>query len=170
VSDIENPWQIPQSQSVAEQPLTGQAVLTDTMLRYLREASPWLRFIGILGYIGSGLMCAGGLIFAIVLFAGVSLFEELGAIAGGLGGFIGLLYLALGALLFLPARFTYTFGAKINSYLLGNSERELELAFRNNKSLWKFYGILCIINLAFVPLMVIGGIVAAISSVFSAFM
>jgi hypothetical protein len=163
VSDIANPWQSPENASVPEKPPGAQAVITDTMLRYLREAAPWLRFIGILGFIGCGFMVAGGLAATIVMFAAASLVEEFGGFPVGL---MGLLYVALGVVAFFPARFTYYFGAKIRNYQLSNSEQDLEQAFKNNKSLWKFTGILCIVYLAFVPLAVIGGIVAMVGSVF----
>jgi hypothetical protein len=169
VSDV-NPYQSPENPSVPERPLIAQAALTDTMLRYLREASPWLRFLGIMGIIASGLMIAGGIIAAIVMsVVPMSLAEELGAPDFPMSSFLplgilGLVYVPVGVLFFFPSRFIYLFGAKIRSYMKGNAERELELAFKNNKSLWKFYGILCIINLAFVPLGIAGGLVVAITS------
>lgn len=163
MSDIANPWQSPENVSTPEKTLDAQVLMTGVMLRYLREASPWLRFIGILGFIGCGFMVAGGLVAAIVMFAVASLADEFGGFPVGL---IGLLYVALGAVAFFPARFTYYFGAKIRNYQLSNSEQDLEQAFKNNKSLWKFTGILCIVYLAFVPLAVIGGIAAAVGSVF----
>jgi hypothetical protein len=162
VSDLENPWQSPQNDSIPEKTLV-HAALTEPMLMYLREASPWLRFIGILGYIGCGLMFFGGIIGAIVIFAVSAVAEEFGDFPVGV---VVLLYAVIGGVMFFPARFTYSFGDKIRSYILSRSEQELELAFRNNKSLWKFYGILCIVYLAFIPLAIIGGIVAAIGSAF----
>jgi hypothetical protein len=42
------------------------------------------------------------------------------------------------------------------------AEQDLELAFKNNKSLWKFIGILAIIQLAIIPVTMIFGIIAAI--------
>jgi hypothetical protein len=162
MSDTENPWQSPQNDSVPEK-AAAQGVLTDSMLRYLKEAAPWLRFIGILGYIGCGLMVAGGIIGAIVMLAVSGLADEFG---GAPAGLIALLYAVMGALLFFPSRFTYSFGDKIRNYMLSNAEQDLELALKNNKSLWKFYGILCIIYLAFIPLAIIGVVMAVVGSVF----
>jgi len=83
----------------------------------------------------------------------------LGAISGGILGFV---YLVPGVIMFFPGLFIYRFGEKIRSYNRTGAEIDLELAFKNNKSLWKFNGILYIISLAFIPLLVIGGIIAAI--------
>jgi hypothetical protein len=164
MSDIGNPWQSPEFASVPEGSTGVQAALTDTMLRYLRETSPWLRFIGIIGFVGCGFLAAAGLAAIIIMFVAAGIVDEFGGFPVGL---FGLLYVALGAVAFFPARFTYNFGARIRNYQLSNSVQELEQAFKNNKSLWKFTGIICIIYLAFVPLAVIGGIVAAIIGIFA---
>ena len=65
-------------------------------------------------------------------------------------------------LIFIPSLFIYRFGERIRSFLRTGIEQELELAFKNNKSLWKFLGIYCIIALASIPVMIIGGIIIAV--------
>ncbi|MDR3139816.1 MAG: hypothetical protein LBT95_09145 [Treponema sp.] len=156
MSDMSNPYQSPQTESSPAAPLTAQGVLTEAMVFYLRGASPWIRFIGVLSYIGSGFMAAAGLAMIVVspgLADSSSLFSSIGFNAG-----MGAVYIALGVIVFFPARFTYKFGAKIRSYLQSNAEQELELAFKNNKSLWKFYGILSIVYLAIIPVALVIGI------------
>ena len=162
MSDITNPYESPENPSVPEKPLEARSALTETMLNYLRGASPWLRFIGILGFITSGLMCLGGIIFMIVVFAASSFIDDVG---GALSGLVGLIYVPMGVIYFFPARFTYKFGAKIRDYRFTNSDEDLELAFKNNKSLWKFYGILAIIALAFIPLSIILAIVGGVAAI-----
>jgi hypothetical protein len=132
------------------------------MIRYLREASPWLRFLGILGFIGSGLMILGGFVFAALIILLSDLADEFGGIIGG--SFIGVLYTVIGLLSFFPAKFCYAFGSKIRLYTQSNSEKDLEDAFKNNRSLWKFCGILAIVYLAIIPLALIGVTVAAVLS------
>ena len=167
MSDFANPYQSPENPSVPESPLGSHAGLTETMLRYLKEASPWLRFIGVLSFIGSGLMVLGGIIFMIVMFANSNFADDFG---GAFTGLVGLIYVPVGVLYFFPALFTYNFGAKIRNYQFTNSEEDLEMAFKNNKSLWKFNGILAIISLAFIPLsiilVVIGGVAAVAGGLF----
>ncbi|MDR3338208.1 MAG: hypothetical protein LBT16_13500, partial [Treponema sp.] len=53
-----------------------------------------------------------------------------------------------------PSKFIYSFGARLRNYFLSNSVQELELAFKNNKSLWKFYGVLAGITLALIPIVI----------------
>jgi hypothetical protein len=133
------------------------------MLRYLGEASPWLRFVGILSFIGCGLMVFGGIIAAIVLYAVSGADSEFGEFPAVI---LGLVYIASGALVFFPARFIYSFGSKIRGYLLSRSGEDLEEAFRNNKSFWKFCGICSIVCLALIPLGIIGSLIAVIGSAF----
>ena len=158
MSDYENPYKSPETSIVPEEPQGAGTALTETMLGYLKEASPWLRFMGILGFVGCGIMCLVGIISAIFSSVLSSLAGELGALPAGL---ISLFYIAGGALYFFPALFTYNFGVKIRNYQLSSSNEDLELAFKNNKSLWKFYGILAIVCLAFIPFLIILSIIFA---------
>jgi hypothetical protein len=168
MSDQINPYQRPEAAIV---PLSAQggAFLTETMLFYLKEASPWLRFMGIMGFIGSGLTVLWGIgAFALIplitqVWEQVPGFDFLGGIfSAGMAVF----FIAGGALIFLPSLFIYRFGEKIRSYLRNGMETELEQALKNNKSLWKFCGIACIVYLAFIPLLIIGTIIVGVAAAF----
>ena len=174
MSDAVNPYQGPETAAVPIRPLAAQGLLTETMLIYLKGASPWLRFMGIMGFIGSGLAVLWGIVFVAIIplveniWTEAPGFEQFGrywdtALEGGLV----VLFVGFGALMFFPSLFVYRFGEKVRSYLRTGTERDLELAFKNNKSFWKFIGILCIVELAFVPLTIIGTIIAVIAMAFA---
>ncbi|MDR0670421.1 MAG: hypothetical protein LBF95_10105 [Treponema sp.] len=163
MSDTINPWQSPGTEVVAEEG-APRDVLTPGMLRYLKEASPWLRFLGVLGYIGAAFLIVIGIFTSIALVSGLSLLDT--GVFGLFGTFIGVLYLAGGVIAFFPARFTYKFGAKIRDYLMSDGNKDLEEAFRYNRALWKFSGILAIVYLAIIPLWIGGSLVAVLASVF----
>jgi len=164
MSDSYNPYQSPESPIVPETPQNTGVMLTEKMLRYLSDTSPWLQFIGILGYIGSGLLVVLG-IFGTIGFSAIS-FLELGDFPFWI---LAIIYIPMGVLCFFPAHFAFNFGRKIRNYRFSNSIDDLELAFKNNKSLWKFYGIICIIYLAIIPVFfviaIIGGVAAVISGI-----
>jgi hypothetical protein len=176
MSDTDNLYQSPQADVNAANPLAPVGRLTETMIFYLKGASPWLRFIGILGFIAAGGTILGGLMFLIGGLLGNGILRQMltsqidtmdGADVGMAGGIVivmGVLIIIAGIICFLPARFTYNFGRKIKNFLQNNAEGELELAFKNNKSLWKFIGIVTIIYLAFLPVMLITTIIATIST------
>jgi hypothetical protein len=158
----ENPYESPQTEISEVKPLTSQGVLTGTMLMYLKQASPWLRFVGIAGFVMCGVFTLVGLSMVI----GLQVLPIPGYNAAmGLGFFV--LYLGYVVLMFFPVLFIFQFGGKIKSYVHTGNEADLEQAFKNNKSLWKFIGILSIISLAFVALMLVfGGIAVAVSAAF----
>jgi uncharacterized membrane protein SirB2 len=160
MSDTVNYWQSPNTEVAAEAD-TLRGDLTPVMLRYLKEASPWIRFLGILGYIGAVLLLVTGIIFMITTPAGFSNINA-GSFTSLVGAFMGVFSLAMGLVAFFPARFTHQFGVKIRDYLLSSGEKDLEEAFRYNRARWKFCGILAIVYLALIPLVIIGSVLAAL--------
>ena len=174
MSDAENPYRSPETAATSEKRLIAQGALTETMLIYLKGASPWLRFIGILGFISAGMTALWGLsAFAFVPLMG-QVWDEIGQEIEGFEAFSGVFTSVFGGtmavfciggavIIFFPSLFVYRFGEKIRSYLRTGMEQDLEQAFKNNKSLWKFYGIICIISLATFPLMIIGTVIAAVA-------
>jgi hypothetical protein len=174
MSDTSNPYQSPETSVNPVKPLVAQGTLTETMLIYLKQASPWLRLIGILGFILCGFMVMGALsFFAMAPFvdawgdlSGIPGFEAFASGGGsrvvGIG--TGIYFLGVAVLCFFPFYFIYNFGARIRTYLRTGAEQDLEVALKNNKSLWKFYGILAIISLAFIPVVFIVTIAAMVVS------
>lgn len=144
----------------------GQGVITDTMMLYLRKAYPWIRFLGVLGFIMFGLSVLTGLgftIFGIIQLPGtqvdVDSFASLGTIA------YGLFLIATSVVSFFPARFAYQYGSKLKCYCQTFMESDLEEAFKNNKSLWTFIGVIAIIYLSFIPLMIIAVVIIGVIAV-----
>jgi hypothetical protein len=159
MSDIENPYQSPETPIIPETSQNSGMPLTRTMLQYLVEASPWLRFMGIIGFIGSGFCCIGGIISSFSLFAASSLISE---IANFPIWIFPSIQIPLGIILFFPAYFLFRFGQKIRTYQYTHSNEDLESCFNYNKSYWKFMGILTIIFLIIPFILIITVIVAAV--------
>jgi hypothetical protein len=161
MSDFENQYNSPETQVVMDK-TQAAGNLTETMLFYLKEASPWLRFMGILGYIGCGFIIFFGIILAIVSNALSD--NILGEFSGAPVWITALFYTAMGVVFFFPARFTYNFGTLIRKYQYSHSENDLEQAFKNNKSLWKFNGIIYIIMLSLIPVILIVSLIIGIAA------
>jgi hypothetical protein len=178
MSNADNPYQSPQTVAAPVAPLVNQGALTENMLAQLKASSPWLRFAGILGFIGCGIMVFFGVIFLAVIpllrtvmREAASEMGEFGNIFGGaftfaFGGTMAVYFFGASVLFFFPSLFAYRFGSKIRSYLGTGADGDLEAAFKNNKSFWKFIGILAIIQLAFVPVLIIAGIGIALAQAF----
>jgi hypothetical protein len=170
--DTSNPYESPETSVTPVKPLAAQGTLTETMLMYLKQTSPWLRFIGILGFIQCGFMVLGAFLFLTLVPMG-NLLNEIGRIEGIdfflpdlgtiFGGAFGVYFLGGAVLLFVPSYFVYNFGSKIRTYLLTGADKDLEGALKNNKSLWKFCGILAIISLALIPVVVMISIIVVVA-------
>jgi len=136
-------------------PAANGRALTDAMLSHLNGAAPWLRFIGVLGIVFSVLIVLGGLLFFLPVMEGAwdgVLGFGFSDVLFAIGVWWGLFYVATGLCLFIPSFFAYRFGQKIRVHSRTGEDRDLEIAFKNNKSLWKFCGILCIIGVVLVTL------------------
>jgi hypothetical protein len=162
MSDFENQYKSPETPIVPDKAQSA-GNLSEIMLRHLRTASPWLRFAGVIGFIFVGLTIFG-VVLSLVSTRNSVFMTELNDfplwlimpinIVGGL---------AMAALFFFPAFFIYNFGEKIRKFGYSNSDEDLELAFKYNKSYWKFYGIMTIICLSLIPLFIIISIIAGIA-------
>jgi hypothetical protein len=152
VPDQANPYESPRETADAVKTLLNSVPVSETMVFYLRGAAPWLRFLGILGFIGCGILAAVGVLMR-VLLPGLDMnWASLEILTGSI---MPLVYIIIGIVGIFPARYTYNFGARIRNFLRTNAEFELELALKNNKSLWKFYGIMAMISIALIPLVMV---------------
>jgi hypothetical protein len=172
MSDAINPYKSPETAAAPVIPLVAQGALTETMLIYLKQASPWIRFVAVLGFISAGLTALSGIFFFALIpltsqsWEHVSSFGSFSVLGASFAGGMVLLFIAGAAVIFFPSLYMYRFGEKIRSYLRTGTEQDLEQAFKNNKSLWKFFGIACIVYMAFLPVMIIGAIIAGVLAAF----
>ena len=117
----------------------------------LAGTKPWVRLVSILGFISAGFMIVAGL-FAAVL-GGFSDAMPAGATA------IFLIYPLMGALYAVPSLYLFRYASRIDEYVRGGQEIQLELALDTQRAFWKFVGILCVISIV----IAIVGIIASIA-------
>lgn len=127
-----------------------------TIKNYFVQSAKWSKFLGIVGFVITGLMVLGAL-FMILLGSGMSGIPGL-PFAPALIGFI---YLGGAALSFFYSKYLYTFGVKMIAAAENNSKELLELAASNLKSWFKLMGILTIIILSIYGLLFLLGLIGA---------
>jgi type II secretory pathway pseudopilin PulG len=124
--------------------------LTEVMLDALRKTRPWVRFLSVLGFLLVGLM-----IVAAVAMTGYGISrmsdntqEAWVAVA------VGVFYLAFSIIYLFPVRYLSRYASAITDALQGPAQTEaVERALLNQKSFWKFAGIMTIVTvLIYVPL------------------
>jgi uncharacterized protein DUF5362 len=128
--------------------------VTPAMLEALRKTKPWVRFLSILGFLGSAVMVLVGIGLAIFgMVAGGGSDNPMGPVA--MAG-IGLLYVLLALLYIIPSRYLFRYASAIKRALDSPSKTQpIEEALGYQKSFWKFCGILMLIMiLLYIPLVI----------------
>lgn len=137
-----------------------ELIIDSTINIHLKEAAAWGRFLGIIGFIYSGLTTAGA-IFAATILSNLSSSYSGGA--GGLlaGGSVGVIYLALAGVVFFMSMYLFRFAKNIQVALKNNDQDALTASFNNLKIYFRFAGIITVIALIFTVLGAIGVLIAA---------
>ncbi len=150
MSDSMNPYESPRTELQEQRAGESFGVVTEPMIASMKQSSSWIKFIAIYGYICAGITIVYGVVSAFsTSFISYSWWDPIFSVL------IGFFIIITGIVIIVPLRFLYNFGSKMNSYVQTNNASSLELAFKNNKSFWKFCGILMIISLAFIPVSLI---------------
>jgi hypothetical protein len=130
---------------------TGSLSITSAAASYLKETAGWGKFLAIVGFVCTGLMVIAG------FFVG-SMMASMGQ-ENPFGSYFGVIYVALGVLYFFPALYLFKYYDKMKKALATKNTEELTAAFENEKSMFKFMGILMIILLGSYALVFVGAIV-----------
>lgn len=133
-----------------------ESTLSEIAISYIKESAKWSRFLGILGFIGVGLL----VLLAIFMAAMMS------NVNSGFMPFppamFSLIYLVMAALYFMPVYYLYNYGVKMNKALNERNQNLLNEGFGNLKSHHKFLGISAIVVLSLYALIIIFGVIGAI--------
>ena len=132
---------------------------------YLSETAKWAKFLSIVGFVMCGLLLLAAL-FAGTLMSTISRIGGSGAYESGLmagsGILIGAIYVAVGALYFLPCLYLYRFATKMQVALRQNDQVNLNRSLGSLKSCFKFVGVLTLIVLALYALIIVGAIIVGL--------
>jgi hypothetical protein len=131
---------------------------------YLLETAKWQKFLGVVMMVCVVLMAIGG----IAIIATGSFFadqvEDNPILAQfGMSGF-GIMYLLMAVLYYFYARYLLRAAKGLKAWGVSEDEADLTFGLKNNKSYFKFSGILTIIALAIVAIALVAGVIAAIAA------
>ena len=144
---------------------TPDMVLTQEAKYLLHTAGRWATFLGIMGFIGAGIIALLAF-FVGTIFTAIS---KLNPMASGMpfaaSGFITFIYLLIAVFYFFIAYYLYQFGVNIKSGTLYNDTIQTTKAFRNLKSHFKLIGITSIVVISFYILFFIIGIIVLIAGI-----
>jgi magnesium-transporting ATPase (P-type) len=165
MSDTTNPYESFQSESEARKSSESAdskesfAPITESMIASIKQSSSWIRFLAIYGFISVGLVIVPMALFSLLSpFIGGMLLNELDiGMMNPILFSVAMIFstIAIGAICIFPLIFLHNIGSKMRAFVQTNNATALELAFKNNKSFWKFCGILTIVSLALIPVSLI---------------
>lgn len=118
----------------------------------LRQTRPWVKFLGVLGFVGCGLMILLGVIAGMI------------GLAGGQPQMLVFffIYPLMGVLCYFPSLFLVRYAARINEFLSEGLQAQLDFALEAQKKYWKFMGILALVGLCLEALFIVLGIAFAV--------
>jgi len=141
--------------------MADQIVVSEQALGYLNETRPWVKFLAILGFVGIAFMVLASFFF---MFGMSAMPARPGTqpLPAAFGALFGFFYLLFAALYFMPCLFLYRYSKAIAA-IPGSGQAALEDALKNQKSVWKFWGILMAVMVCiYAFFLLIGVIVAAV--------
>lgn len=138
-----------------------QPRLTPGMIESVKGIGPWTRFMSVLGFISVAFLIIGAAVMlGISLFAG----NLGGAMPGGMMIAMSILYVIIAILYVFPCLYLWGTAGAVVRMKKGDIPGGMETALANQKSFWKFIGIVTIVFLVMYPiffiLMVVFGAVA----------
>jgi hypothetical protein len=140
-----------------------QLLITEDAKYFLSKAGQWANFLGIMGFIGTGLIALMAL-FVGTIFTTLSQVNPMMGAVAGMGSLFTVIYLLIAVFNFFFALYLYQFGDKIKRAVLYSSSEEATLAFTKLKSFFKLWGITTIVIISFYVLIflfaIIGGAAA----------
>jgi hypothetical protein len=162
MSDVENMYRAPEKLGEIQTPLDGAAGVSPDTRLFIGQAAPWLKFMGVMGFIGCGFMALAAII-SMVTGSFMSIPGMYAGLGGGYAAGIGAFYLVCAVLMFFPARFIFKMGTAASVYKLQGQTLDLQELVSNLKKWAKFNGILTIVGIAIGIIAFIGVIIYSVT-------
>ncbi len=131
--------------------MSDNTYINDEVKEYLLEIAKWTKLIGIVGYIGIGLM--------IVIAFFTSAFFAMLPVAGAEDipmSVFSIVYFLMAGLYFFPVNYLFQFSKRLSNSLERDDTTSFTDAFRNLKSHYKFVGVFIIVVMSMYAIMFLG--------------
>ena len=154
-----NPYSPPASSYIAETlpptTRTGADSTSETVIELLAQTRPWVILFSVLGFIGTAI---------IVCAAAVQAADGMGrGDPSAAGGAMGMLLVAV--VYFFPSLNLARFAARIGDLRSWHRQADLEAALREQKSFWKFCGIVTSLLLVLYGFIFLGAVLLGLLAV-----
>lgn len=141
---------------------TFELEVGEDIKKLLKETASWTYFLSILGFVGIGFMVVFGLFFGAFMGSGLLGDSNPYAAMGFSMAYLGLVYVVIALIYFLPVYYLFNFSRKMKSALKATNNTDFKLAFTSLKSHYKFVGIFAIIIFSLYLLVILGSLFATL--------
>jgi hypothetical protein len=121
---------------------------------FLLQSGKWANFLGIMGFIGTGLLVLAAL-FIGTIFSMLAKFQS-NPYPAGFGGILSLVYILIAVFYFFFSFYLYQFGNSIKNGIVFHNELQVSAALGKLKSFFKLWGVTTIVIVSLYMLILIG--------------
>lgn len=146
------------TQMLSDDLLSNKLEVNEQNIPFFEEIAKWGKFLSILGFIMAGLLAIVALAMP-QLIVNAQFPQMMGAAAQGAAIGITIVYLAFAVLMIFPALYLYRHSVRMKTALAQTDQGLFNNSLENLKSMFKFYGIFCIVLLCIYALVFILAIV-----------
>ncbi len=131
-------------------------LLVDESVNYLNQTRKWTMFLSVLGFVGIGFLILAGFI---MMFMGTAMSQQIPSSVPFNFGYLGVIYLVLGAVYFIPIYYLFTFSNKMRNALYANDMDILTSAFKYLRNYYRFIGVVTIVLISLYILIMIAAVI-----------
>ncbi|MFZ1749544.1 MAG: DUF5362 family protein [Saprospiraceae bacterium] len=130
-------------------------IINQKSKEFLAETAKWAKFLAIMGFISIGIIILIAIFLSFFMDKLIGSSPEMAGIGMGFSALLPLIYIVMGAVYLYPILKLYHFAVNTKRALLQNNSDTIQVAFENQKSMFKYMGILMIVILGLYMLILI---------------
>lgn len=136
----------------------SEAAITQGVIQQLARTKPWVRFMSVMVFIGAGLMILAALLMLVIggLMSGQSNGNPI--FSGGLRFGLAAFYVLFACVYIYPGIKLWKYASRIGDLVQSGNAMDLESALNEQRSFWKFLGIVILVILSIYVLVIIGSL------------
>lgn len=146
----------------------GGGPVSAAAVQALAATKPWVRFMSVMVFIGAAFMVLAAIAMGVAAMSGTMMKSSGGAanpFTGPLGLVLIAVYVVLAIVYIFPGVKLWKYASSIAMLIQTGRDEDLVAALNQQRSFWKFMGVLVLVMLVlYVVLIVAGGVFAGISA------
>lgn len=158
-----NPYTSPAIQNPLAPGAYGETQVSTAAIQQLADTKPWVRFLSVLVFVGAGflLLAAAGMLIAGAAGTAMAMPGRSSGLPAGMGIGLAILYGLMAFLYIFPGIKLWKYADHIAALVQTRRDSDLVAALDQQRSFWKFVGIMTIITLVVYVFIIVAVVIAA---------